>query len=78
MLFAVSTVALSLALQQNALLTFEHGILSLAALVPAIVGMIFGRRIRKSLSELLFRRVFFVSLLALGMYIIASALGPWG
>lgn len=73
-LFVVSTLALLFALQQNSLLTFENGILSVTGLAPAIVGMIFGRRIRRSLSEPLFRRVFFISLLALGAYIIVSAL----
>lgn len=73
-LFMVSTLALAIALQQNAMLTVEHGILSLAALVPGIIGMIFGQRVRHSLSEPVFRKVFFVSLLALGVYIIASAL----
>lgn len=74
MLFMVSTFALALALQQNAILTVEHGMISIAALVPGIIGMILGQQIRYSLSEQLFRRVFFVSLLALGLYIIANAL----
>ena len=47
--------------------------LALGALLPAIVGMVAGQRIRQSLSEQLFRRIFFVSLLALGAYIIISA-----
>ena len=74
-LFTVSTLALAFALQGNELLTTEHGTLSLAALLPAIVGMAVGQRIRQSLSEQLFRRIFFVSLLALGAYIIISAFG---
>ena len=75
MLFTVSTLALGLALGGNDLLTFEHGTLSVAALLPAIVGMVIGQRVRQSLSELLFRRVFFCALLALGAYIIIRALG---
>jgi uncharacterized membrane protein YfcA len=73
MLFTASTLALAVALQGNDLLTFELGSLSAAALLPAIIGMVVGRRIRQRLSEQLFRRVFFVSLLLLGAYIIASA-----
>jgi len=73
MLFTVSTVALAVALQDNGLLSFEHAVLSVIALLPAIMGMVFGRRIRQRLSEQLFRRVFFVSLLGLGTYIIVSA-----
>lgn len=75
MLFIVSTSALAIALQQTAILTVERGIASLGALIPGFIGMFLGQRIRQNLSETLFRRVFFVSLLALGVYIIAIALG---
>jgi uncharacterized membrane protein YfcA len=73
-LFMVTTLALGIALQQNAFLTYQNGMVSLASLVPAIIGMLFGRWIRQGLSEALFRKVLFVSLLALGVYIIAMAL----
>jgi uncharacterized membrane protein YfcA len=74
MLFALSTLALAIALQRNALLTTEHWVLSSTALLPAILGMVFGRRIRQAIPEQLFRKVFFISLLLLGTYIIFSAL----
>lgn len=77
MLFTVSTAALAVALQGNDLLTAELGGLSAAALIPAIIGMAVGQRIRQKLSEQLFRRVFFVSLLILGTYIIAGAIGDF-
>jgi uncharacterized membrane protein YfcA len=75
MLFTVSTLALAFALHGNDLLTVEHGALSATALIPAIVGMVAGQRIRQRFSEQVFRRVFFAALLALGTYIIASAFG---
>lgn len=74
MLFTLSTLALALAMQGNKLLTVEHGILSVIAFIPAILGMISGQRIRKKLSEQLFRRTFFIALLILGIYIIANAI----
>ena len=74
MLFTVSTLALGAALQGNNLLTGELSIVSAAALVPALLGMVFGQSIRQRLSEDKFRKVFFVALLLLGAYIIASAL----
>ncbi len=77
MLFALSTLALALALQSNDLLTIEHGIRSTIALLPAIAGMVLGQRIRRLISESLFRQLFFVSLLALGAYIIVTALGDF-
>ena len=73
MLFTASTVALAIALQRHDLLTLEHAALSIGALLPAIVGMVLGQRIRQQLSESLFRKLFFGALLALGIYIIASA-----
>ena len=74
MLFTASTLALAFALRSNNLLSMELGAMSLAALLPAVIGMALGQRIRRSLSEQLFRRVFFVSLLLLGAYIVYSAL----
>jgi len=73
MLFTLSTLALAIALQRNALLTAEHGLLSITALLPALLGMVFGRWIRRGVSEELFRKLFFISLLVLGTYIIFSA-----
>ncbi len=75
MLFTVSTLALAVALQRNDMLTVEHGMLSLAALVPAIAGMLCGQQIRKTLPEPVFRKVFFISLLILGTYILIRSLG---
>ncbi|MEX0624511.1 MAG: sulfite exporter TauE/SafE family protein [Saccharospirillum sp.] len=74
MLFTVSTVALAAALQQSNFLTLQSGAISVAAVIPAIAGMILGQRIRNRLSEQTFRTVFFVSLFILGTYIIASSL----
>ncbi len=70
MLFTVSTVALAFALNGNGLINAEHGFLSLFAVIPALVGMYLGRRIRQRLSETVFRRVFFIALLLLGSYLV--------
>ncbi len=72
-LFTASTLALAVALQGNDLLTPDLGAVSGAALAPALAGMVLGQKIRRRLPEALFRRVFFISLLALGVYIIANA-----
>ena len=75
MLFSVSTLALGFALQANDLLRMEHGALSTMALLPAMAGMVIGQRIRQKLSEQLFRKIFFLSLLALGAYLASRAFG---
>ena len=74
MLFTLSTVALAGALGTGGLWTAELGLASLAAIVPAVLGMVAGARIRNGLSEARFRQVFFVAILILGIYIMARAL----
>jgi len=74
MLFLVSTLALGAALGGNGLLEAEHGLLSAAALAPALLGMALGQALRRKLPEPMFRKVFFAALLALGAYIVARAL----
>ena len=73
MLFTASTVALALALQGNNILTAHLGLVSVAAVIPAAVGMVSGQHLRRMLSEHTFRKVFFIALLLLGAYIIAKA-----
>ncbi len=73
-LFAATTLALAAALQQANFLTVDHGILSSAAVLPAIAGMIAGQWIRKGIAEQRFRTVFFIGLLVLGAYFIANAI----
>ncbi|NKB20246.1 MAG: TSUP family transporter [Alphaproteobacteria bacterium] len=72
-LFTLSTVGVAISLQSNALLTMELGVLSGAGLIPAILGMTFGQRIRQRMSEELFRRVFLIALVLLGAYIGVTA-----
>jgi uncharacterized membrane protein YfcA len=76
MLFTLSTLALALALGNHALLSQQQLISSSFALIPAIAGMLLGQVIRRAVSEVVFRRVFFLSLLLLGTYIIVAAC--WG
>jgi len=74
MLFCTLTLALAVALGGNELITLELGGLSAVGLVPALLGMALGQRLRRRLSEALFRRLFFLSLLVLGAYIVVQAL----
>jgi hypothetical protein len=72
--FTMSTLTLSISLAANDLVPVNLGIVSVAGLVPAALGMIAGQRIRDRLSEDQFRKVFFASLLAVGAYIAVRAL----
>ena len=75
MLFTLSTLALALALGGTRILTFELGAVSAVAVVPALIGMALGQALRKRIPEHKFRRVFFVALLILGIYISVQSLG---
>lgn len=67
MLYLVSAGALALAMLANGLLNPQLGLLSAAAVVPAIAGMIAGQRIRRYLSETWFKRIFYLALFGLGL-----------
>ena len=73
-LFTLSTISLAISLQSNALLSTKLFVVSSTGLLPAVLGMMFGQRIRKHMSEIMFRRVFLVSLVLLGLYIATSSL----
>ena len=72
-LFTVSTVALALSLSGQRLLSMELGAVSTGAIIPALIGMVLGKKVRQGLSEPAFRKIFFVSLLLLGVYIVLKS-----
>jgi uncharacterized membrane protein YfcA len=77
-LFGVATAALAVALAGHRLLPAELGFASLAALVPALIGMAAGQHLRRRTSERRFRQLLFGALLLLGIYLVvrsARALG---
>ena len=73
MLFTLSTLSLTLALGGQKLLSIDLGIASVLAIVPALMGMALGQRLRRLLSEARFRTVFFASQIALGSYIVVRS-----
>jgi uncharacterized membrane protein YfcA len=72
-LFTLSTLALAIALGGQHLLSADLGVASALALIPALAGMALGQLLRWRLSEERFRRVFFVSQVLLGCYIVVRA-----
>ena len=74
MLFSLSTLALAIALGAGGMLDMRMGGASALAVVPALAGVLAGQSIRHRLPEATFQRVFFATLLALGLYTLASAL----
>ena len=74
LLFTVSTLILALALLEHQRVTDEQLWLSIAAIIPAVIGMLLGQKIRDRLSDQHFRQVFFFALMIVGIYITLTAL----
>lgn len=72
--FLISTITLGLGLADNGLLTRDLGIASLAAMIPAFLGLLAGIRMRRRIPEDYFRRILLGALLVLGVYIGINAL----
>ncbi len=73
-LFSLSALMLGIAMAGEKLVSVELGTASLAGLAPAFVGMWGGLWVRRLISEVLFRRLLFASLLLLGGYITVRAI----
>ncbi len=73
-IFLVSTTTLGLGLADNGLLTRDLAIASLAAVIPAFLGLFAGQKLRRRIPEAHFHRVLLGALLVLGVYIGINAL----
>jgi uncharacterized membrane protein YfcA len=72
--FSVSTLALAAGLWLNDSYSLGAVGASLIMLLPALIGMSAGQRLRQSLSPAIFRRCFLVSLAVLGVYLSVKGL----
>jgi uncharacterized protein len=68
--FTVSTVALAIGLARERAFAIDDITRSLLAVVPALLGMWIGQRIRGRISPATFRRWFFICMLALGLQLL--------
>ena len=66
--FVIATLALGVALAGHGLLPARLGLISAAAVLPAIAGMATGQALRRRIPEERFRRIFFGGMLGLGLY----------
>jgi uncharacterized membrane protein YfcA len=69
-----STIGLAASLSNQRVLTPELVVVSTAAAVPAVIGIVIGNRWRQQMPAALFRRVFFAALLVLGLYVLSQLL----
>jgi uncharacterized membrane protein YfcA len=72
--FTVSTLALAALLVRDGALQVSVAGASLAALAPALLGMVIGQRVRAVVRPQTFRIVFFLGLLCLGAHLALRAL----
>ena len=73
-LFSLSSISMLLAYRYQALLNTQDVMLSLFAVVPALTGMYVGQRIRQHIPEATFKKLLFISLLLLGVFIVIKTL----
>jgi uncharacterized protein len=64
--FTISTIVLGIVLWRHGSLHVANAAGSMLAVLPALIGMVLGQRIRSLASEETFRRWFFIALLLLG------------
>lgn len=72
--FTVSTIALAVGLGLNGGIAGDGWLTSVLAVIPALVGMQVGQFIRSRISPIVFRRVFLVLLLLLGLEMASRSL----
>lgn len=70
--FTVSTLALAIGLLWNGALGGGELGASLLALAPALLGMALGQWLRQRISAVLFKRVFFIGMGALGLHLMTT------
>lgn len=68
--FVTISTTLTLAMAGRDLVSAEQAMASTAALVPTFAGLFLGRRLRHLISERGFRRIFFLALVFVGLFMI--------
>ena len=72
--FSMATISLGVSLGGRGILDYGLVFISSAMVIPALIGMWLGARVRSIINEALFRKLFFLSLFAIGVWIIVNAL----
>ena len=72
--FCLIMIVLGLFMSRYQILPPETALMSAGAIVPTGLGVILGQRLRRRLTERVFRKVFFVALSLIGLYMISRAM----
>lgn len=71
--FVGVSVTLALMMTQRTMLTLELAVLSVAAVIPTLLGMVAGQRLRRVLTEEQFTRIVLVVIMITGVYMVARS-----
>ena len=75
--FTVAMAVLGVSMTGQDMLSIELGLMSAFAVLPALIGMTIGQRVRKKVPELKFRQLFFMALFLSGLYIFFQAFSSY-
>lgn len=74
MTFVTISTALAVSFARNNLIQADMAWIALYAVVPTTIGLALGTRYRHRISEQQFRRIFFISLIVVGLYMLARSI----
>ena len=72
--FITISGTLALSMTGQGLVSWEHAALSAMGLIPVAAGIWLGARMRQHISEAFYRRLFFIALFFIGIYLASRVL----
>ena len=72
--FSLASLSVAISMNNSGLLNLDQILLSVGAVIPAMAGMEVGTRIRHKMSEGMFKKFFYSSMLVLGGYLIVRSI----
>ena len=69
--FVTISTTLALSMTGQGLVSWQHAALSVMGLVPVGIGLWLGQRVRHRISEDFYRKLFFVALFLIGIYLVS-------
>ena len=71
--FITISCSLAISFSRHQLVPWDMALIAGYAVVPTVIGLMFGTRLRHKISEAQFRRIFFIALLVAGVYMLVRA-----
>lgn len=72
--FITISCSLAISFTRHQLVPWDMALIAGYAVIPTVVGLMLGTRLRHKISEAQFRRIFFIALLVAGAYMLVRAL----